>query len=490
VSLNGVKFQILLSKVLQILCMLFFIFTFWNGISFFKQTYGMNLKNILFFILIIFMMLTAVFFINRIFTNKQYFIFLFVFAFTLRFIWIINVNTPITSDFALMYNGAKNAAQGVFIFNESSYFSTWVFQLGFTMYEAFIIRIFGENPFILKLLNALFSTGTTIILYKITAKIFNDVSGRIAGFLYAIFIPSIVMSSVLTNQHLATFLFYLGFYFIINHRYSKKFMWMYMGIFLSLGDVVRPLGNLILLAVGLFFFIDQFIGKEKEIKKNTLKTFSGIIISFFLVHLIISQLFISMEITKYPLSNRDPLWKFVIGLNQKTTGGYSIEDSNFLNTFKNANDRKNAEIQLIKARTANKQKLMILFRDKLKTMWATNDLSIFWSMGYLDQKQLINKLYKLERLIYISMMFFGVTAFVMNYFNNKLPTNLSLFLLLIIGYVAVHLLIEIQTRYRYFIIPSFFIIESYGVYSFYTFFFGHRLSNKYNLLNKVSNPDS
>ena len=53
--------------------------------------------------------------------------------------------------------------------------------------------------------------------------------------------------------------------------------------------------------------------------------------------------------------------------------------------------------------------------------------------------------------------------------DNK---NHLLFILLILGYVSIHLLIEIQSRYRYFIIPSFIIIQSFGIYTFYMFIKG------------------
>lgn len=476
VKTGGSKLQILSSKVLQILCMLFFIITFWNGIFFFKQTYGINLTYMLTLFAILFMLIIISFLVNRYLTSNQFFVILFFIAFCVRFVWILNVNTPIVSDFLMMYQSAIDAAKGDFSFSENSYFSNWVYQLGFTMYEALMIKIFGEGTFVLKLLNVLFSAGTTVVVYKIAAKLFNDVCGRIAGSIYAIYIPSIVMSSVLTNQHLATFLFYLGFYVLINNHYSKKFIWAYVGILLSLGDIIRPLGSFILVAVGLFLFITQFLGQEKKQKISSIKNFIGIIVTFFLVHFIISQLFILMEVTKYPLENRDPLWKFVVGLNHETTGGYSAKDLEYVWKFPIGSERKVAEMQLIKERLADKQKLMVLFNDKFKSMWAGKDSSIYWSLGHIDQKQLINNIYIWERLIYICLMFFGIIS-LMKLVKDRSNASL-LFVLLILGYVAVHFMIEIQTRYRYFIIPSFVIIQSYGVYSLFVYLNGcfHHLS--------------
>ncbi len=225
----------------------------------------------------------------------------------------------------MMYNGALQATKGDFSFAQSIYYTSWVYQLGFTMYEAFIVNLFGEGTFLLKLLNVFYCTGTTFLVYKITSHIFNEWSGRVAGLLYAVYIPSIVLSSVLTNQHLATFLFYLGFYLLITKGLSHKYMWIFIGVSLSLGDIMRPLGGIILIAVTIYVFLHGMLGKSKQDIFTSIKKLCGIFVVFYLVHYIISYSFISAGITQYPLSNRDPLWKFTVGFNHETKGGYSAK---------------------------------------------------------------------------------------------------------------------------------------------------------------------
>ena len=179
---------------------------------------------------------------------------LIVLAFSVRLIWVLNVPTPIESDFSVMYNSAIQATKGDFSFAQDDYYTSWVYQLGFTMYQAFIIKLFGEGPFLLKLLNIMYCTGTTWLVYKITSYVFNEWAGRMAGLLYALYIPSIVLTSLLTNQHIATFLFYLGFYLLITKGLTHKYMWIFIGVSLALGDIMRPLGAFVLIAVALYVF--------------------------------------------------------------------------------------------------------------------------------------------------------------------------------------------------------------------------------------------
>ena len=85
--------------------------------------------------------------------------------------------------------------------------------------------IFGESLRALKFLNILYSVGTVLVVYLTATKLFNEVSGRIAGLIFAFYIPSIVMCSVLTNQHLSTFIYFLALYFVIDRGFSKKYHW-------------------------------------------------------------------------------------------------------------------------------------------------------------------------------------------------------------------------------------------------------------------------
>lgn len=405
---------------------------------------------------------------NKYLSKVTFIVLLAICTFTLRCIWILKISTPIESDFAVMYNSAIQAAQGDYSFTSSAYYTSWVYQLGFTMYQAFIINVLGNNTFILKFLNVFYCTGTTLLVYGITTKVFNEWTGRIAGILYAFFIPSILMSSVLTNQHLATFLFYLGFYLLVKKGVYNRYNWIFIGSALAVGDIMRPLGSLILIVVIIYLFLDGFLGQGKKTMFNTTKKLIGILVVFYAIHYIVSTSLIATGVTKYPLSNRDPLWKFVVGFNHETQGTYSNSDADRIMRLSIGEERKSEEMKLIQERMTDKEKLFKLFAHKFIYMWGGIDASGDWSLGRLDKKELQDRAMEYERYIYITTMLFGMIALIYLFITKQKNLQYRLFLLLIIGYVFVHFLIEIQTRYRYFIIPSFFIIQSYGIYVIHT----------------------
>lgn len=100
-------------------------------------------------------------------------------AFLLRLLWIILVPTEPVSDFALLYEAAVSAAEGDFSFTEESYFTKWVYQLGFVMYEAAVVQLFGDTIFILKFLNVLYSTAIVWFVYRTGKLFFNETVGRL-----------------------------------------------------------------------------------------------------------------------------------------------------------------------------------------------------------------------------------------------------------------------------------------------------------------------
>lgn len=380
-------------------------------------------------------------------------------ALGLRLIWVFSIPTPISSDFAEMYEAAKLAVRGDYSFSGNPYFSTWVYQIGFTMYEGLIMKLFGEQSFALKLLNVLYSTGTVMLVYGIARK-YKESAGRMAGILYAVYPPTIMMCSVLTNEHIATFLIYLALYLLIVRGVMRPRTWLYVGVLLAVGDVMRPIGSIVLISIGCYILL--LLGKNVRNYLEIIGRFAGIVVIFFFVHAIISYSLIYAGVTKYPLSSREPLWKFVVGLNAQTNGQYSAEDEKYVTQFPVGAERTAIERKLIEERLADHSQVARLFVEKFKLMWGGNDASIYWSLDGLDHPRLKDWLFKCERVLYSSILLFASIGCMTLLSRRKLDAVIVL-LILVLGYAAIHLFIEIQTRYRSFLFPSFAIFFSYGL---------------------------
>lgn len=172
--------------------------------------------------------------------------------------------------------------------------------------------------------------------------------------------------------------------------------------------------------------------------------------------------------------------KFVLGLNHETTGTYSNDDAAYVSQFEIGEERNQVELALMKERISDSD-ILNLFVKKFYFMWGSDDDLIMWSTAHFTTLEYSSTLQFLERVIYILMMFFGALSggkLIRDYTNNRMNPAVLLFVLLILGYVAIHLLIEIQTRYRYFIMPSFIILQSYGIYFILDFLFRLKIINR------------
>jgi 4-amino-4-deoxy-L-arabinose transferase-like glycosyltransferase len=388
-------------------------------------------------------------------------------GFSIRIVWILWNPAPPASDFLFMYNAALNAVSGDFSFAQSAYYTSFPYQLGFTMYEASIIRLFGNPLFVFKLLNVLFSMGTAIVIYYCASRTFHENCGRISTLIYIFYVPNIIMCSVLTNQHLSTFLFLLGF--LLLKRWDSNVHWLLAGLLLGLGNLMRPIGIVYLAAIVLFFLLEQWWQQQASSKRQrgiAATKLAGVIAVFYLVQSLASVSLISAGVTQNSLSGGDRYWKFMVGLNAGTNGSWSLDDARYANQYPFGEARDHAELTRIKERLENKPKVAALMGRKLVLMWGSADSSAFWSLQGTDRGDWERLLNKWERTLYVLMCAFGLAAMMALWRSGQHRDHL-LYLILLLLYAAVHLLIENQTRYRLDLIPGLILLQSYGVYHGY-----------------------
>lgn len=395
--------------------------------------------------------------------NKWFLVTLFLISFLIRLLWIIFIDTMPVSDFKVMYDGASEIAKGNYNFIlESYYFNTWVYQLGFTGYLALLMKLFNNSLFMIKFVNVIIVSLIPVVIYFSAKKLTNEKVARVAAILYAMYIGSIANTSVLTNQHLATLLFYIAILLLISNI-NRTFKWILVGVCIGLGNMIRPEGSIVILAI-LLFVVFKNITDIKEVGKSLIE-FGGILIIVVMVSQLFSFVFINSGISKYPLGNRDPLWKFSCGLNPNSKGTYNDEDLNYLyNAQLSGVSRNEAHMTLIKERLSNQSQLVITMAYKYVNMWALNDTSLQLSFtDNVDKPIIYDMTIKLEKIQYIIIVVLYMIGIFEIIRNKEGFSNNHIYLIIFLGYLLAHLLIEVQPRYRYFALPILFIIASYSL---------------------------
>ncbi|WP_317411808.1 hypothetical protein [Clostridium baratii] len=104
--------------------------------------------------------------------------------------------------------------------------------------------------------------------------------------------------------------------------------------------------------------------------------------------------------------------------------------------------------------------MLELFDKKFKYMWSGNDWgSIGFSLNYENVSDgFRNILLRIEKIEFMAIITLMNLSLIFTIFRRVPFNNYYLFMIIFIGYVLVHLIVEVQTRYRYFIIPCMVIL--------------------------------
>ncbi len=392
-------------------------------------------------------------------SERVYLTFITVLALFIRLKWILNVKTATFSDFGKFYNVAQHLFndQPHIIYNDIYYY-LYPYNIPYSVFLALIYRIF-PSLFVLKLVNVLFSTGIVYFLYQLMIKITPKTKvARVVAFLAAIFPPFVIYTSVLTNQTISIFFIVWGLYLYFS---NKNLIW--VGIVLALANLFRPTAIIYLAALIFFMFYRQFDSNESVTLK--LKTFLidsfKLVGTFYLVIFLTGQIFVFSGISKTGLfHNPVPSYKFLVGINPKTKGGYSKSDNQLTKDLANFETKAK---KLIEERSRDKRKLLHLFNLKITEFWAKKDAAIFWATHKLNNK--IESLDYVNREIhyfYLALILFTIIYLFIKFkwiFNNAS----LLFIITFLGFWLIYIFIEIQTRYRYEIYPVFIVLAGLGM---------------------------
>ena len=368
--------------------------------------------------------------------ENKFIVFIFLFSFIIRLGVILLVDTPIISDFKMMYDAALEVVNGTDSYKSMGYFITWGYQMGHVLYQAFLLNIVN-SVFFLKIVNCIITSLTVVFVYLISKRICSERSAKISSILYSIFLFPLLLNTVLTNQFLPVLLILIALYILLNINFKKKIVISsaVVGILLGLSNIFRSETIVIVFSI-LLYFVFLFITKV-DWKK--------LIISFLIIfmgyYVVFNGTSLLLKVTNVSPSGLDILnssWKFVLGFNYETSGMYSNEDAAIY-----AGDSDAAKKEAIN-RIMQFEKIPLHFLKKTKILWFNSDLS--WSISmdevYYKTLNVINQLW---------IILFNILAVcsAFRFIKLKFEKEHVLMCLILLVYFGVYLLIEVMPRYAY-----------------------------------------
>ncbi len=370
--------------------------------------------------------------------------FLCVGAFVLRMVYIDFSGTVPVSDYKTMYDGAVFYANGGNPFYLHSYFHRFPHMTFFTYVCGSIFRCFGENLYLIKVINAVLSCLCVLIVYFIAKKLFGKKAGLTAALIYTFFPPAVTYPSVFTSENFALPFLMLSLYFIIcaGKETTNKCVIMnaaLSGLCVAAGCLFRGVWHFYITAYVIIILL--MFNKKRII---SLVPFAA---TMFIVFQLVSNTLFYRGVTEYKLDNGDvPSSVYIlVGFNFETGGMFSAEDQDL---YFEAGQNKEVMSEMVNERlkqriSSNVGKIVPLLISKTAKIYADGEFDAFvWS--YPDANTL-PILYNISLVYYVSML--AVIMFLL--MKRKKSMDFMMLFVILLTFEAGLMLMEVQPRYTF-----------------------------------------
>ncbi|MCK4401086.1 glycosyltransferase family 39 protein [bacterium] len=393
----------------------------------------------------------------RIKNLKLIIVFILLLSFLIRIAYILTLdNTLLTGPDAGMYDKlAANflSGKGLILNDGRCSFRPCLFPL----FLAGVYSLFGHSYLAAKIILAVISSFTCLLIYWLGKESFNKSTGLIAMGISAIYPKFVYYSAQLCTETLYMFFLVLSFLFLIKYRHSLFFFHiMLAGMFFALASLTRS----ILFAFFPLVLIWLVIGM-----KSKKKAFMHFLVFAFTILLTMSP-WIGRNYRLHHAfvpTTTEGGYSFWIGSNPLATGGghcYSSDSTAFDKLSEVDRDRLYYKMGFDYIKKNPSKFIQLAFNKFLR----------FWRI-YPHQRDEIKKGVIVDLRIDLKYVIIGGISFgvILPFFIFGLIVSMFmwrkvlLFHLLIVYYTLIHMMFFAVTRSRAVIMPFIIIIASYGV---------------------------
>lgn len=399
------------------------------------------------------------------------------FGLILRFYWTNSVDTVQISDFGRMWESAGEIAKGNYSrFARNGYLYTYPHLIFTTLFYTLIHMITGGSLIAMKIVNIVFSLFTCILVYLLASEISNG-KKAIAIFIMVINAPFIFFNNFLDSQNLAAPVFYLGVLIYIK-VFNKKLHPLYLiavGALLSVGNLLRSVGPIFVIAIIMHMLIfSSYSWVKKRKKSKPLRLDINILgpvclvlmlVAMYMTTFLLNYAFIWAGVFQKPTwDTQGNLILYInAGFNHDSNGMWNQEDYDLLRDVNYDYDKAEIEAKRrLEERLSDKDKVMTLISNKYRTQWGAGDFGgLYWSSTELASNPKATN----DMLVWLNYHFYYIQCFysalilaillrlVRGFYQRDIKPEFYFGLILFIGFVCLHTLIEMQPRYGYIAMP-------------------------------------
>lgn len=408
-------------------------------------------------------------------TDILYLFIIFVLS-TLPRLWLINsLSVTPNADFATYHKLAVALSEGGV--SNNRYISIFPHVLGYPEWLSGLYKLFGQDVRVAQYTNLVLYALMGILVYLIGSRFMRKGNALFAA-LFTVLLPSNILYTVLVStEALFSVLCLLSVYLYLRWGGTGRLInrlpvFFLLGILLAMGNAVRPLALIFLIALVLYdLFTFKVTGLKSLIGVKLLPVLVFIGSFFILTGLHTNQISktIGMEAAASPLG-----FNLYVGLNTDARGAWNEADAKVFDGLVR-NDALSAQgIQdtfralAMDRLKAMKKPIPLFILDKMATMWGNDSIAVSYiKNGYQKEQSILDmdarqaQLYLICGFAYGVLLLISFYSLVVSWKDQNRPV--LLFILFILGIAALHLMVEASGRYHYPAIPFLALLAASGL---------------------------
>lgn len=418
-------------------------------------------------------------------------------ALAVRIMVIEKIPMQVESDYKTYFEIADLLKQGTLI-KEGKGYCNYIAMFPHVMGYCFILKTvftwFGTSVVVGQYLNIFFSMATILIIYRIGRMLGGRITAIIALIGTAFWPSQVLYLTMLSAEYVFTFLLYgcillfisliKGSNESINEAAVTITLHIILGIMIAITAAIRPMAIIFLVAI-IICLVPQKM-KVVAMPRNDIPLAVRFVEKGWLrcVLIIIPYLIVSSFITtnieatinkELPSASTSFGYNLLVGLNAESKGGWNDEDAKLLYDSMEATGSATQahitcrDLALIRL-TSYPQKIFNLLIEKYELLWGNDDYGSTWNIAFLQEQGELTQarsdfLYNsrdYNNIIYLSTIFFSLIALI--YLMKKEGSYVYILILIYLGTAGIHLFVESQNRYHYFVLQVFIIFAGLGIH--------------------------
>ncbi len=398
------------------------------------------------------------------------------FCFFLNLIWVVCCRLEPTVDYYTNYNTACVIAERNW--RELGYLYLGLFPhiFGYGYLMSFVLRLFGETPMVIAVLNVVLTTVSGILIYAICLKKLPRGAAAAAFFLWALCPSKLLYNTMVLPEPLYTCLLLLFFYlFLLAERAEKRkgtraylvmaLIGLAAGVVLFGVNMLRPLAAIAMIALGIWILLLRGEGLRHGR--------SWLCWSIFLACLLLGFRPLSRYWNEYEtwrlrseLSNL-PAYSIYVGLDMENGGSFSDDAMNRLMDYRYDEENGTAKwaqeqmlndaVERLKSEGISVPRLL---RVKLPKLLGSDEGGSYYSAAALSglAYALSSALSNVYYYMIVALVLLGACTLA-----KKSGSGTLILPLFSTGLILAHMIVEVAGRYKYCLIPLFVILSAYGL---------------------------